>query len=233
MEKRDYLIIVLFLAIVGLSIMAYQTYTDASYQVTEGEHKILLLAVDDSENRPGPGAVDMAFVLTMNEGQITKVTSIYPGHMAHPTAEPPQELKAIGINRLLLHDSLWDKDVEKGAKLAQEIVEANTGEKTNIVVIMNPEAVDAFLRVSGPVFIPGYGVVSGDSLQFLRDAESGGASRGVVLESLMKSVANTVQDRSKYLSLVQVGVTQYALGNIIVIPQSAFVQFLISTGVKP
>lgn len=233
MEKKDYVIIFLFLAIVGLSILAFQAYASSSYDVTKGETKILLLAVDPGEPRPGPGAVDMAFVLTMNEGDITNVLSVYPFQMAHPTATPPPELRSMGLDKHLLHDALWDADVEKGAKLAQEIVEANTGEKTDIVVMMTPEAVDSFLNIAGPVIIPGYGEVSGNSLTFLREAQSAGASRGAVLEALMKAVASTANDESKYLTLVNVGITQYAQGNIIVVPQGAFIQFLISTGLDP
>ena len=96
MDKKSIIIIILFLAIVGLSVSAYQLYVTTSENVTLGEHNVLVLCTDPSEGRPGMGAVDMAFIIKLKDGNITKITPVYPGGMMHPTAPVPDYLKSIG-----------------------------------------------------------------------------------------------------------------------------------------
>ncbi|MDO8869799.1 MAG: DUF4012 domain-containing protein [Methanobacteriaceae archaeon] len=233
MDKKSIIIIILFLAIVGLSVSAYQLYVSTSENVTLGEHNVLVLCADSSEGRPGMGAVDMALIIKLNDGNITKITQVYPGGMMHPTAPVPDYLKSIGETKLRLHDSLWDNDTEKGVKLAQEIVEINTGQKTDVVLVVKVEAVDAALRSIGPIYVEGLGDVSGNSLQLIRDEQAGGVSRGNAVQKMMTAILNTTQnDKSKYLTLINVGVNQYSQGNIYVYPKGAFAQFLISEGIQ-
>jgi hypothetical protein len=233
MDKKSIIIIILFLAIVGLSVSAYQLYVSTSENVTLGEHNVLLLCTDPSEGRPGMGAVDMAFIIKLKDGNITKITPVYPGGMMHPTAPVPDYLKSIGESKLRLHDSLWDNDTEKDVKLAQEIVQINTGQKSDVVLVVTVDAVDAALRSIGPIYVEGLGDVSGNSLQLLRDEQKGGISRGDAVQSMMTAILNTTQnDKSKYLTLINVGVNQYNQGNIYVYPKGAFAQFLISEGIQ-
>ena len=234
MDKKSIIIVILFLAIVGLSISAYQLYVSTSENVTMGEHNVLVLCTDPSEGRPGMGAVDMAFIIKLNDGNITQITPVYPGGMVHPTAEVPAYLKSIGESKLRLHDSLWDNDTEKGVKLAQEIVQINTGQKTDVVLVVTVDSVDAALRAIGPIYVEGLGDVSGNSLQLLRDEQNnGGLSRGDAVQGMMTAILNTTQsDKSKYLTLLNVGVNQYNQGNIYVYPKGAFAQFLISAGIQ-
>ncbi|AXV38422.1 MAG: DUF4012 domain-containing protein [Methanobacteriaceae archaeon] len=233
MSRKDVIIIILFILIVGLGFMAYQFNTSAQQNVMQGEHKVLLLAADPSEQRPGIGAIDMAFIITVKDGKIINNTPVYPGGMAHPTEAAPLEVQKQGVSRLLLHDSFWYEDNEKCAKLAQEIVEYNTGEKTDIVVVVTPEAVDALIQAVGPVYIEGSGYINGSSIEFLRSEQDvGGLSRGNAIESVMKAIANASKDKSKYLALIQAAISQYSQGNIVVIPQGAFIQFVMSSGLS-
>lgn len=233
MDKKSIIIIILFLAIVGLSVSAYQLYVSTSENVTLGEHNVLVLCTDPSEGRPGMGAVDMAFIIKLKDGNITKITPVYPGGMMHPTAPVPDYLKSIGETKLRLHDSLWDNDTEKDVKLAQEIVEINTGQKSDVILVVTVDAVDAALRAIGPIYVEGLGDVSGNSLQLLRDEQAGGVSRGDAVQGMMTAILNTTQnDKSKYLTLINVGVNQYNQGNIYVYPKGAFAQFLISEGIQ-
>jgi len=82
--------------------------------------------------------------------------------------------------------------------LAQEIFEYNTGVKTDLVVIITPEAVDAMLDAIRPAYVPGQGYISGNSIELLREEQKNGSSRGNAVESLMRSIAHTTNDRSKY-----------------------------------
>lgn len=223
-------IIIIFIVVVAIIIFFSFMYIKNSRNVMVGEKKVLLLCVDPTEPRPGIGAVDMAFIITLNNGNITSIKPIYPGQMAHPTATPPPSLQAIGVKKWYLHDALWENDTEKGAKLAQEIVEYNTGEKTDIVVIVTPEAVDAILARIGPVYVEGKGYVSGNSIEFLREEQKTGYSRGEAVKSLIKAIIDSTRNRDKYLNLIDEVVKQNAQGNIVVVPQTALVEFLTYIG---
>ena len=48
----------------------------------------------------------------------------------------------------------------------------------------------------------------------------------------MRAIFNATKDRSKYLAMVNAGLQQYQQGNIVVVPEGAVVQFLISTGLE-
>ena len=83
---RILLLIILILIGVVAAFVIYQYEQPASTNVMRGDHTILLLCVDPSEERPGLGGVDMAFAVHVVDGDIKNMTSIYPGGMMHPTA---------------------------------------------------------------------------------------------------------------------------------------------------
>ncbi len=60
----------------------------------------------------------------------------------------------------------------------------------------------------------------------------GGLSRGNAIEQVVKAIADASKDKSKYLALVQAAISQYSQGNIVVIPQGAFIQFVMSSGIS-
>jgi hypothetical protein len=224
------LIIILILIGVAAAFVIYQYEQPASSNVMRGEHTILLLCVDPSEQRPGLGGVDMAFAVHVSDGNVKNLTSIYPGGMMHPTAMEPS---GAGTGRLMLHDTLWDADPAVGAKLAQETVEANTGIKTDAVVMVTPTAIDAFIAAVGPIYVPGQGNVTGNSIQFIRDEQNaGGMNRSSAVQSIMKPILNATKNPSKYAALSQVAVDQYMKGNIVVVPKDLFTQFAISKGIN-
>jgi len=223
-------IIVIFLLILLISVGAFGFKSDGDNQsfFLGGEHKILVLSADPSEPRPGMGAVDMAFVFTLKDGQLNNITSIYPHKMAHPTESAPLEVQKQGVEKMLLHDSLWYEDNERGAKLAQEIVEYNTGIKTDMVVIFNLESIDAIVRSIGPLRVEGVGYVNGSTLDFLRNLQDEyGYTRGGAVKSLMSSISNSTRnDKTKYLTLINTVSDQYHKGNIFVYPPSAFPELI-------
>jgi anionic cell wall polymer biosynthesis LytR-Cps2A-Psr (LCP) family protein len=224
------LLIILILIGIAAAFVIYQYEQPASNNVMRGEHTILLLTVDPSEKRPGLGGVDMAFAINIVDGDIKNLTPIYPGGMMHPTAMEPA---GAGTGKLMLHDTLWDADPAVGAKLAQETVQANTGIKTDAVIMITPTAIDALIASVGPINAPGQGTVTGNSIQFLRaEQNNGGMSRGGAVESIMKPILNATKDPSKYATLSQIAVDQYLKGNIVVIPKSLFTQFAISKGIN-
>jgi hypothetical protein len=229
---KNVLRILLVLILLGSILMVYVYIPgkDSETNLMLGEHHVLVLAADPSEQRPGMGAVDMAFVVTVVDGDIKNMTAVYPGGMAHPTQAAPAEVQAQGVQVLLLHDSLWDEDPKVGAKLAQEIVEYNTGLKSDAVVIFTPTAVDALIASVGGIYVDGVGTVNGDSINFLRDEQALGSSRGASVESIMKPLWASYQDPTKKVALMQAVATQYLNGQIVVVPEELFVQFALSNG---
>lgn len=232
MEGKNAVILLLFVAIIGLTVSAYMLYSSSSVDVTQGDKKILLCAVDETEKRPGMGAIDMAFIINMKDGKIVNETSVYPGKMYHPTKSPPAALQAMGLNRWLLHDSLWNNNTEEGVQVAKEIVEYHTGEKIDVVVLVNTQAVDAMIRSIGPVYVEGRGNVNGSTLSFVRESQYAGASRGPAVEAVMQAMTKAVHDKTKLLTLLQAGINQYQQGNIVVIPKEAMIKFMLANGIK-
>jgi len=227
------IICILLVSVVGLMIYAYEQPETAN--IMKGEHNILLLTADPSEKRPGIGAVDMAYAIHVTDGNVDNLTPIYPGFLKHPTEIEPPEAHA-GNGHMYLHDTLWYADTNKGAKLAQETVEYNTGIKTDGVVIVTPDAVQALLNSSAPINVVGYdGNKPNAAVQFIRDMSEGKnvkMSRGTAVELLMKPVLNASKDPNKAPALFQALIDQYAKGNIVVIPNSLMAQFAISKGLK-
>ncbi|MDD3985215.1 MAG: DUF4012 domain-containing protein [Methanobacterium sp.] len=227
------IICILLVAVVGLAIYAYEQNGTAN--VMKGEHNILLLTADPSEKRPGMGAVDMAYAIHVTDGNVDNLTPIYPGFLKHPTEIEPAAANAGKVN-MYLHDTLWYEDTQKGAKLAQETVEYNTGIKTDAVVIVTPDAVQALLNSISPIDVPGYtGNGPNAAVQFIRDMterKDSTMSRGTAVELLMKPIINASKDPKKAPGLFQALLEQYSKGNIVVIPHSLMGQFAISKGLK-
>lgn len=232
--KKRIGIIILIIFIAGLLAVAYLNLTTtAEENLLKGDHKILLLCADPSEKRPGMGAVDMAFIISTHDGNVVNTTSVYPGYLTHPTASPPQYLKETqGVNKLYLHDSLWDANVEVGAKLAQEIVEYNKDLKTDIVVIVTPDAIDSMINAIGPIYIKGQGYVNGSSIDFLRNEQKEGMSRGNAVESMMSSIMNASKDKNKRSALLKTSAVEYTKGNIAVVPPDVFLKTAIANGLQ-
>ncbi|MEW6011748.1 DUF4012 domain-containing protein [Methanobacterium alkalithermotolerans] len=226
---KKLLLVIVLLIVAGSLFFAFQFMNSGSDSGLENQ-TVLLLAVDPGEQRPGMGGVDMAFALEVEGRNIKKITPIYPGGLYHPTQEAPPEIKAQGLNQLVMHDSLWDADPEVGAKLAQEIVEYHTGIKTDTVIIVNPTAVDALIQAVGPVNVPGRGMVSGNSIEFLRYEQTEGMSRGNAVESLMRPIFEKAQDEQNFMALSRVAIEQYLQGNIAVVPQDQVLKFALANG---
>ncbi len=235
MRKKIILsIIVLLLVGVSMGYVVYQHERPASENIMKGNHTILLLTADPTEKRPGIGAVDMAYAVSVVNGSVTKLTPIYPGGMTSKTVMEPAEANS-GNGYMKLHDSLWYADTATDVKNAQEIVETNTGIKTDAVVIVTPDAVDALLSSIGPLNIDGFGTGTNKSIDFIRqmtEQKNSTMSRGNATELLMKPVLAAMKDPSKFSSLSEVAIEQYAKGNIVVYPNDLMTQFAISKGLK-
>jgi hypothetical protein len=229
-------IILLLVVVVLLGIVAafaiYEYEQPASTNIMMGDHNILLLTADPTEQRPGVGAVDMAFAIGVKDGSIANLTPIYPGGMRSATVDEPAQA---GTGKMLLHDSLWYADTTADVKNSQEIVQTNTGIKTDAVVIVTPTAVDAILNAVGPINVPGYTNGTNAAVEFIRnqtEEKNSTMSRGNATQLLMKPVLAAAKDPSKSPALFQAIFQQYLAGNIVVIPKDLMTQFAISKGLN-
>lgn len=237
-KKFIILIIAVVIVIVGLA-GAILFYGGSDQNATENgttNHNTLVLLVDDSgEHEPSIGAVDFAFVIHLQNYSITNLTPIYPTGpgMFHPTAAPVMIMNNVNVHQLFLHDTLYDTPLEKGTKNAQEIVEYQKGIKTDSVVIIKPEAVDAILTAIGGVDVNGSHITN-NSKDFLRDEQyNGHISRPDIVQSVGNAMRQAAsKDSSKRGAMIQAITVQYAAGNIIVVPNDFFYKMITQQGIQ-
>ena len=233
-RTRKLIIAILIIVLIGLiAIIAGALFIGHDVELTEGNKNILVCAIDESEPRPGMGACDMAFVVTLNNGTLKNYTAVYPGGLTHPSAPEPSGAQSQGAgSRLLLHDAFWSEDNAECMKLAKEIVEFNTNMKIDSVVAVNTEALDAVLNAAGPIDVNGTPTnVSG--IDIIREEDWGnGVSRGDAVLDIVKSAARAAKDPEVKSAMINAAIDQYSKGNIIMDQQGAFVGLLASKGIE-
>ncbi|MDO5836952.1 MAG: DUF4012 domain-containing protein, partial [Methanobacterium sp.] len=69
MSKKLIALIILIILVAGAGLVISHFYSQGKEKF-EGNFNVLLLCVDTSEQRPGVGAVDMAFVVNVNQGKM-------------------------------------------------------------------------------------------------------------------------------------------------------------------
>ena len=232
-RTRRLLIAILIVVLIGLiAIIAGALFIGHDSELTQGDKNILVCAIDESEDRPGMGACDMAFIVHLENGTLKNYSAIYPGGMTHPTASEPQEAQSQGAgSALLLHDAFWDEDNAVGMQYAKEIVEYQTGTPIDSVVAINSEALDAILSAAGPLEINGQ-TTDASGIDIIREEDWGnGVSRGDAVMDIGKAVANAASNNPDVKSaMVNAALDQYSKGNIIMDEQGAFAGLLASKG---
>lgn len=231
--RKIILAVLIIVLIVLVAIIAGALFIGHNSELKEGNKNILVCAIDESENRPGMGACDMAFIVTLNNGTLKNYTAIYPGGLTHPTAKEPAEAQTQGAgSALLLHDAFWEADNAVDMRLAKEIVEYNTNSHIDSVVAINTEALDAVLNAAGTININGTPTnVSG--IDIIREEDWGnGVSRGDAVLDIVKAAAREAKDPEKKSAMVSAAIDQYSKGNIIMDQQGAFVGLLASKGIE-
>ena len=127
-RTKKLIIAILVIVLIGLIAVIFGALFSGPDLSSETKN-ILVLASDKEEQ--SNGGVDMAFMIRLENGSLKNYTPVYPGGMTHPTQPAPGGL---GGN-MFLHDCLWD-GVDQGMEYAKEIVEANTGMKSDAVVVV-------------------------------------------------------------------------------------------------
>lgn len=225
------IIIVLFIGIITIFVGAF--FNNSGGDISSGNGNVLICAIDESESRPGMGACDMAFIVTIENGRIKNYTAIYPNGMTHPNASEPAEAQAQGAGpKLLLHDSFWDSNNEKSMQLAKEIVEYQTNIPVDAVVAINGKGLDAILDAASPLNINGK-KVNASSIDIIREGQSkGGESRGDAVLDVVRAAAESATNPAKKAAMINVALKEYSKGNIVMTPQGSFVKLLATEGVE-
>lgn len=202
--------------------------------LTEESKNVLVLASDKGEQQNG--AVDMAFMIHLENGAIANYTPVYPGGMTHPSKA--ESVPGVG-GRMLLHDCLWD-GVKEGMQNAKEIVEYNTGMHADAVVIIYTDGIDAVIDSIRPLKVNGEVTnLSAEDIVRENDAYNGYAgnehvtgtmSRGDAVMVLVEALADAAKDPNKKNTMMQTALDQYSKGNIVMTPEGSFTKLLATKG---
>lgn len=233
MRRRKKLIIAILLVILLglLTVIAGALFIGPD--LVQEDKNVLVLASDKSE-QPN-GAVDMAFMVHLENGSVGNYTPVYPGGKAHPSQAAPGGLSG----RMLLHDCLWN-GVKPGMQYASEIVEANTGMHADAVVVVYTDGIDAIIDSVSPLKVDGQDTnLSAEDIIRENDAYngypgsdkvSGNMSRGDAVMVLVKALAQAAQNPDKKSTMIQTALDQYSKGNIVMTPEGSFTRLLATKG---
>ncbi len=234
MERKNKLIIaILIIAAIGILVIIWGTFLSGP-DLSLGNKNILVLA-GDKEEQPG-GAVDMAFMVQLENGSIKNYTPIYPGGKSHPTQPAPGNLQG----KMMLHDSLWNGP-EQGMQYAKETVEATTGMHADAVVVIYDKGLDAVIDSIRPLKINGE-ETSLTATDIVRENDNysgysgrgsnitGTMSRGDAVMVLVEALSQAAEDPDKRNKMVQTALSQYSQGNILMTPSGSFVGLMATKG---
>lgn len=233
MNIKRIIIFALIISIIGLTAMQIFSLVPSTggVDISKGNSSILVLAVDPTEQRPGMGGVDMAYVVNFSNGDITGFEPVYPGNKYDPDRAPPA---GVGTKRLMLHDSLWEADGQAGMQEAQKIVEIHTGYKTDGVVAVSTQSVDKVIKSVGPIDAGGYTYTGedGQTLELLRKNQHEGSTRGAAVENLANALIEATKDKGNLATIAKVAIEEKAAGNIQTYPDGLFNNLITSKGLE-
>ena len=234
MNLRSKLIIgILLVLIIGIATVLLGSIFIGDNTLSSGDKAILVCAIDESEPRPGMGAVDMAFLVHLNDGGIANYTPIYPHGMIHPTVAEPPEYQAMGAGeRLLLHDCFYWEDKQQCMQYAKEILEHNTNYSADAVIAINSQAIDSIISSAGSLKYNGEDV-NASSIDFIREEQNNmGMTRGDSVMVIVNALIQAAKDPDKRDKMMEAALSEYSAGNIAMYPEGSFVELLASKGIK-
>ena len=234
-RTKKLILLIIIIVLIGLAAIVAGAFflKDAGSQLSNGGKNILVCAIDESEDRPGMGACDMAFIVKLDNGTLKNYTPVYPGGMTHPNATEPAEAQQQGAgSALLLHDAFWDANNTNSMKLAKEIVEYRTNTTIDSVVAVNTEALDAVLTAAGPIEING-NLTNASGIDIIREEDGAqGVSRGDAVLDIVKAASKKASDPNVKTAMANAALDQFSKGNIIMDNENAFVGLLASKGIE-
>ena len=225
-KKLIYAILIIFL--IGFIAMVISSiFFNNGADLLQGNKNVLVCAVDESEKRPGMGAIDMAYIINLKDGEIIHYDPLYPAGLTHPNVSEPQEAQAQGAgSKLLLHDALWSSNARQGALYAKEIVEYNTNVSINAVVLVNSKGINSLITAASPLEFNG--TTLNVSAQDIIGEENNqyGASKGDSILTTVTALGKASNNPIKKPKLLSTAFTEYTKGNIVVYPIGSFIKLM-------
>ena len=173
------------------------------------------------------GAIDMAYIINLKDGEIIHYDPLYPAGLTHPNVSEPQEAQAQGAgSKLLLHDALWSSNARQGALYAKEIVEYNTNVSINAVVLVNSKGINSLITAASPLEFNG--TTLNVSAQDIIGEENNqyGASKGDSILTTVTALGKASNNPIKKPKLLSTAFTEYTKGNIVVYPIGSFIKLM-------
>ncbi|MFA5961080.1 MAG: DUF4012 domain-containing protein [Parcubacteria group bacterium] len=128
----------------------------------DGEEKTFMLMFQNNmELRPGGGYIGSFGILKMQDGQVKQLQthdlSNFDGRVPNGIVPPYPIKEALNVKDWKLRDSNWSPDFPTNAQKADEFYHLGQGQENFAgVIAINSNVLLSFLKVTGPVEIPGY-----------------------------------------------------------------------------
>ena len=188
--------------------------TDAVLQTGGQEKTFLILFQNNMEIRPGGGFIGSFGILKVRDGHMTEFVSHdvsnFDGRIP-PTVAPPYPMhETLRIDSLKLRDSNYSPDFAENAKQAEDFYHLGGGqEQFDGVVAITTNVLSSFLKMTGPVTVPGYpGEYTADNavLGLEEQVEKSFVDQGIERgdrKAIMNPLAMEILRRVKEFSLSQ------------------------------
>jgi hypothetical protein len=128
----------------------------------DGEEKtFFLLFQNNMELRPGGGYIGSFGILKMQDGRVLELQthdlSNFDGRVPDGIIPPYPIKETLRVNSWKLRDSNFSPDFPINAKKAEEFYRLGQGQENfSGVIAINSNVLSSFLKVTGPVEVPGY-----------------------------------------------------------------------------
>ncbi|MFZ2188626.1 MAG: DUF4012 domain-containing protein [Candidatus Moraniibacteriota bacterium] len=179
----------------------------------DGEEKtFMLLFQNNMELRPGGGYIGSFGILKMQDGKVMDLSthdlSNFDGRVPDGIVPPYPIKETLRVSDWKLRDSNFSPDFLENAKKADEFYRLGQGQEDFAgIVAINSNVLNSFLKVTGPVEIPGYpGTYDGESavLDLEYQVEQGSYKQGIERgerKSIMNLLAKEIQKKVFTLSM--------------------------------
>jgi hypothetical protein len=187
---------------------------DYALQKDGRERVFLLLFQNNTELRPGGGYIGSFGILKVRDGQVVDFavhdTNIFDGRVPSTVAPPYPMRETLRIDSWKMRDSNWSPDFPTNARQAETFyLMGGGGEHFDAVIGVTTQTLDALLRLTGPIEIPGYpGVYQAgtvvDDLQY--QVEQGWWQQGMEMgerKSIVRALGEEILRRVQAFDLGQ------------------------------
>lgn len=133
--------------------------------------RYLFLAQNPAEIRGTGGFIGAYSILTMNEGrfefddfdEIQELPAYRPGQVGAPSAEFAARYDKYG-GAGFWHNINMTPDFPTAARAMETLYAKGTGDRVDGVIAVDPFALEALLKIAGPVEVPGFGLVGDEDV---------------------------------------------------------------------